>query len=96
MGRAGDLRCEIDFPDGGDGEFGLLRWSPDEGVRGYVIIARTIYRFSPALFALVTHDDGASPHLRNAGTTRACSSVGSFRLVRVSLVRLAPALYPIF
>jgi hypothetical protein len=54
------------------------------------------YFFREALFVLVTHDDGVSLHLRNAGTTSACSSVGSFRLVRVSLVRFAPALYPIF
>ena len=54
------------------------------------------YRFSAALLAFVVQEDGVSLHLRNAGTTNACSSVGSFRLVRVSLVRLAPALYPIF
>jgi len=76
------------------------------GVRGYVDCLGTraraaprhpsCYFFKEALFVLVTHDDGVSLHLRNAGTTSACSSVGSFRLVRVSLVRFAPALYPIF
>ena len=53
------------------------------------------YRFSDAVFVFPLHA-GASLHLRNAGTTSACSSVGSLRLVRVSVVRLAPALYPIF
>ncbi len=49
------------------------------------------YRFSAALFAFPLHDE-PSLHLRNAGTTSACSSVGSFRLVSVSVVRFAPAL----
>jgi|ERR1700674_901043 len=54
------------------------------------------YFFSEALFVFAVHDDGVSLHLRNAGTTSACSSVGSFRFSRVSLVRFAPAVYPIF
>jgi len=79
---------------------------PDSGVRGYIVVAKnagegaratlTIYFFRAALFVFVVQEDGVSLHLRNAGTTSACSSVGSLRLVRVSLVRLAPALYPIF
>src|SRR4029077_8623437 len=59
---------------------------------GQVRATRAVYFFSEALFAFPPHDE-PSPHLRNAGTTNACSSVGSFRLVRVSVVRLAPALY---
>jgi hypothetical protein len=79
----------------------LLADCPGRGVRGYVIVATgprhtNLYFFSEALFVLVTQDDGVSLHLRNAGTISACSSVGSFGFVRVSVVRLAPALYPIF
>ena len=34
---------------------------------------------------------GSSKHLRKAGTTSACSSVGSFKFESVSLMRFAPA-----
>ncbi len=39
---------------------------------------------------------GSSAHLRNAGTTSACSRLGSLKFESVSSIRLTPALYPVF
>src|SRR5579884_402421 len=39
---------------------------------------------------------GSSKHLRNPGTTMACSNDGSLRFARVSLTRLASDPYPTF